>query len=219
MPVLFQSKLWFAKLPQPVDFDGDVTLFHFVLLRSVGKGAFGKVSVAPGAVPFFRPVKRIHLCDVATPFQVRVVQHKQTRDLYALKYINKAKCVKMKAVANIIQERRLLEEVTYASSFSTHLILPQGAQQTDRPSIRGEPTLRVSRRRELLLRSRSDARWRSTMCVPNRCLSHVTGFIDKAPITVHLERLGSMSEDAVRFYVAEIASALTFLHGKRIIHR
>jgi serine/threonine protein kinase len=43
--------------------------------------------------------------------QVRVVQHKQTRDLYALKYINKAKCVKMKAVSNIVQERRLLEEV------------------------------------------------------------------------------------------------------------
>lgn len=39
------------------------------------------------------------------------MQHKQTRNLYALKYINKAKCVKMKAVANIIQERRLLEEV------------------------------------------------------------------------------------------------------------
>lgn len=36
---------------------------------------------------------------------------------------------------------------------------------------------------------------------------------------VHLERLGCMSEDAVRFYVAEIASALTFLHDKRIIHR
>jgi hypothetical protein len=44
--------------------------------------------------------------------KVRVVQHKQTRDLYALKYINKSKCVKMKAVPNIIQERRLLEEVS-----------------------------------------------------------------------------------------------------------
>ena len=40
-----------------------------------------------------------------------MVQHKQTRELYALKYINKVKCVKMKAVANVIQERRLLEEV------------------------------------------------------------------------------------------------------------
>lgn len=40
-----------------------------------------------------------------------MVQHKHTKTLYALKYINKAKCVKMKAVANIVQERRLLEEV------------------------------------------------------------------------------------------------------------
>lgn len=31
-------------LQQPIDFDGDVNLFHFVLLRCVGKGAFGKVS-------------------------------------------------------------------------------------------------------------------------------------------------------------------------------
>jgi serine/threonine kinase 32 len=41
-----------------------------------------------------------------------VVQHKNTKTLFALKYINKAKCVKMKAVANIVQERRLLEEVS-----------------------------------------------------------------------------------------------------------
>lgn len=27
----------------PVDFDGEVTLYHFDLLRAVGKGAFGKV--------------------------------------------------------------------------------------------------------------------------------------------------------------------------------
>ena len=32
-------------LLQPVDFDGEVNLFHFVLLRCVGKGAFGKVRV------------------------------------------------------------------------------------------------------------------------------------------------------------------------------
>jgi hypothetical protein len=41
-----------------------------------------------------------------------VVQHKNTKTLFALKYINKPKCVKMKAVANIVQERRLLEEVS-----------------------------------------------------------------------------------------------------------
>ena len=32
---------------QPVDFDGDVTLFHFRLLKVVGKGAFGKVRSVP----------------------------------------------------------------------------------------------------------------------------------------------------------------------------
>ena len=32
---------------QPIDFDGEVTLFHFRLLKVVGKGAFGKVCPAP----------------------------------------------------------------------------------------------------------------------------------------------------------------------------
>ncbi|KAH0833112.1 kinase-like domain-containing protein [Lanmaoa asiatica] len=71
---------------EPVDFDSEVNLFHFELHRAVGKGAFGKV---------------------------RVVEHKKTKQVYALKYIDKSKCVKQKAVANIIQERRLLEEVDH----------------------------------------------------------------------------------------------------------
>ncbi|KAF7796466.1 hypothetical protein EIP86_007643 [Pleurotus ostreatoroseus] len=70
----------------PVDFDGEVDLFHFHLHRAVGKGAFGKV---------------------------RVVEHKRSHKLYALKYIDKSKCIKQKAVANIIQERRLLEEIDH----------------------------------------------------------------------------------------------------------
>ena len=36
---------------------------------------------------------------------------------------------------------------------------------------------------------------------------------------VHLERLGSLPEESVRYYVAEIASALAFLHEHRIMHR
>ncbi|TCD67161.1 hypothetical protein EIP91_000446 [Steccherinum ochraceum] len=71
---------------EPVNFDGEVDLFHFDLHRAVGKGAFGKV---------------------------RVVEHKRTKKLYALKYIEKAKCIKQKAIANIIQERRLLEEIDH----------------------------------------------------------------------------------------------------------
>ncbi|KAG9035641.1 hypothetical protein FS837_001857 [Tulasnella sp. UAMH 9824] len=123
--------------PDPIDFDGEVNLFPFVLLQSVGKGPFGKV---------------------------RVVQHKQTKNLYALKCINKVKCVKMKAVANIIPERRLLDEDDENCFFVLDLMLG------------------------------GDLRF-------------------------HLERLGSLSEDAVRFYTAQIGSALAFLHDKRIIHR
>lgn len=69
-----------------IDFSAEIELAHFDLLQSVGKGAFGKV---------------------------RVVQHKKDKKQYALKYINKDKCIKMKAVDNIIQERRLLEELDF----------------------------------------------------------------------------------------------------------
>ncbi|EIM86609.1 kinase-like protein [Stereum hirsutum FP-91666 SS1] len=137
--------------PTPIDFDGDVNLFHFVLLRCVGKGAFGKV---------------------------RVVQHKQTKDLYALKYINKPKCVKMKAVANIIQERRLLEEIDHP--FIVNL---RYAFQDD-----------------------------------ENCF-FVLDLMLGGDLRFHLERLGCLPEDTVRFYVAELASALVYLRDKRIMHR
>jgi len=126
-------------------------LFHFVLLKSVGKGAFGKV---------------------------RVVQHKQSRELYALKYINKAKCVKMKAVPNIIQERRLLEEIDHP--FIVNL---RYAFQDD-----------------------------------ENCF-FVLDLMLGGDLRFHLERMGSFPEDAVRLYVAELGSALAFLHEKKIIHR
>lgn len=43
--------------------------------------------------------------------QVRVVQHKGNKNIYALKYINKQKCLQMSAVDNIIEERKLLEAI------------------------------------------------------------------------------------------------------------
>ncbi|TEB21789.1 AGC/YANK protein kinase [Coprinellus micaceus] len=137
--------------PQPIDFDGDANLFHFVLLRCVGKGAFGKV---------------------------RVVQHKQTKELYALKYINKAKCVKMKAVPNIIQERRLLEEVDHP--FIVNL---RYAFQDD-----------------------------------ENCF-FVLDLMLGGDLRFHLERLGSLPEEVVRFFVAQLASGLGYLHEMGIMHR
>lgn len=64
-----------------------VSLPDFHLLRVVGKGAFGKV---------------------------RIVRHRSTGTIYALKYINKEKALAMKAGHNIVQERRLLEAAAEA---------------------------------------------------------------------------------------------------------
>ncbi|BEI87199.1 hypothetical protein CcaverHIS002_0705450 [Cutaneotrichosporon cavernicola] len=137
--------------PEAIDFDAEVNLFHFYLLRSVGKGAFGKV---------------------------RVVQHKQSKTLYALKYINKEKCVKMKAVANIVQERRLLEEIDHP--FVVNL---RYAFQDD-----------------------------------ENCF-FVLDLMLGGDLRFHLDRAGHISEDVVRFYVAETAMAIDYLHSKRIVHR
>lgn len=40
---------------QAIDFEGDPNLFHFYLLRSVGKGAFGKVRSALHVVVWGEP--------------------------------------------------------------------------------------------------------------------------------------------------------------------
>lgn len=89
----------------------------------------------PSPFPATREIARQ---DTDIRLQVRVVQHKQTRDLYALKYINKTKCVKMKAVANIIQERRLLEEVRSLPGFS---VVRSGASYLRHPSSSRSTTL------------------------------------------------------------------------------
>ncbi|KZT18115.1 kinase-like protein [Neolentinus lepideus HHB14362 ss-1] len=136
---------------EPVDFDGEVNLFHFELHRAVGKGAFGKV---------------------------RVVEHKQSKNLYALKYIDKAKCIKQKAVANIIQERRLLEEIDHP-----FIVNMRYAFQDD-----------------------------------DNCF-FVLDLMLGGDLRFHLERKGYLGEEAVRFWVAEIASGLEYLHQQRIIHR
>ncbi|KAI8850657.1 kinase-like domain-containing protein [Chytridium lagenaria] len=66
--------------------DVEVDLRQFNLLRCVGKGAFGKV---------------------------RIVEKRDTRKLYALKYINKQQCVRMRAIQNIFRERAILEELSH----------------------------------------------------------------------------------------------------------
>ncbi|EIM91142.1 kinase-like protein [Stereum hirsutum FP-91666 SS1] len=136
---------------EPVDFDAAVNLYHFNLHRAIGKGAFGKV---------------------------RVVEHKRTKALYALKYIDKSKCIDKKSVANVIQERRLLEEVDHP--FVVNL---RYAFQDDYNCYFA-----------LDLMLGGDTRF-------------------------HLNQLGSFPEETVRFWMAELACAISYLHDHKIVHR
>ncbi|CAO3699077.1 unnamed protein product [Rhizopus stolonifer] len=137
--------------PDSLDFDDEVNLAHFTLLRSVGKGAFGKV---------------------------RVVQHKTTKQLYALKYINKNKCIQMRAVENIISERKILEQI------ECHLIVNM------RYAFQDEDNLFM-----------------------------VLDLMLGGDLRFHLDRLGVMPEEYVRYYAAEISLGLNYLHSLNVIHR
>ena len=48
-------------LSTPVDFEGEVNLYHFDLHRVVGKGAFGKVSICPESSCI------LYICPVLSP--------------------------------------------------------------------------------------------------------------------------------------------------------
>lgn len=76
--------------PEPEELGPDgqpiLSLYQFELMRSVGRGAFGKV---------------------------RIVRHKCTKQLYAMKYINKEKCISQNAVKNTILERNMLEAIEH----------------------------------------------------------------------------------------------------------
>lgn len=52
-----------------------------------------------------------------------------------------------------------------------------------------------------------------------RCELGVDGHRDSPLMSVHLDRAGAMNEETVRFYVAEIVTAVDYLHRKRIVHR
>ena len=56
-------------LSTPVDFEGEVSLYHFDLHRVVGKGAFGKVSISPSLCDFS------YLDLVASPGWLEAARH------------------------------------------------------------------------------------------------------------------------------------------------
>ncbi|GAB1315781.1 Serine/threonine kinase [Madurella fahalii] len=135
---------------KPVEFDGEVNLNHFRLLRVVGRGAFGKV---------------------------RIVERKDTGLSFALKYIRKDEVVRSESVRNIIRERRMLEHVNH-------------------PFICN------------LRYSFQDIEY----------MYLVVDLMSGGDLRFHISRK-TFTEDAVRFWIAELGCALRYIHGQGIIHR
>eukprot|EP00128_Syssomonas_multiformis_P009459 Colp12_sorted_trinity150504_noHs@31664 len=132
--------------------DAVMGLHHFELLRTIGRGAFGKVEI------------------------VRKITSDQ---LYALKYIDKAKCIKNKAVENIIHERDILEELNHTFVVNLHYAFQ------DENFLYMVLDLMLGGDLRYLLQQSEEG----------------------------------ISEETVRFYIAELSLALEYLHDRKIAHR
>uniref|UniRef100_A0ABD2WJQ7 Protein kinase domain-containing protein n=1 Tax=Trichogramma kaykai TaxID=54128 RepID=A0ABD2WJQ7_9HYME len=111
--------------------------------------------------------------------KVYKVQKKETKDIFALKTISKAKIVSEDAIKQAKQESSILQAV-------------------------GHHNFIVN----------SPDRWQG-----RKALFILTKFITGGELFSLVEEYGSLSEEIVRIYVAEVALALDFLHNAGIIHR
>ncbi|XP_010291367.1 PREDICTED: serine/threonine-protein kinase 32B-like [Phaethon lepturus] len=59
-----------------------VNFDHFQILRAIGKGSFGKVCI---------------------------VQKRDTKKMYAMKYMNKQKCIERDEVRNVFRELQIMQ--------------------------------------------------------------------------------------------------------------
>ncbi|XP_050399392.1 serine/threonine-protein kinase 32B [Patella vulgata] len=68
------------------DVNGEVNFDHFQILRAIGKGSFGKVCI---------------------------VQKKDTKKMFAMKYMNKQMCVKKDAIHNVMREVEIMKTLDH----------------------------------------------------------------------------------------------------------
>ncbi|XP_020662827.3 serine/threonine-protein kinase 32A isoform X1 [Pogona vitticeps] len=68
--------------PPAFNENDDVTFDHFEILRAIGKGSFGKVCI---------------------------VQKNDTKKMYAMKYMNKQKCIERNEVRNVFKELQIMQ--------------------------------------------------------------------------------------------------------------
>uniref|UniRef100_G3U4V2 Serine/threonine-protein kinase 32B n=2 Tax=Loxodonta africana TaxID=9785 RepID=G3U4V2_LOXAF len=72
--------------PPVFDEDEEVNFDHFQILRAIGKGSFGKVCI---------------------------VQKRDTKKMYAMKYMNKQKCIERDEVRNVFRELQVMQSLEH----------------------------------------------------------------------------------------------------------
>ncbi|KAF6131216.1 hypothetical protein HJG60_008085 [Phyllostomus discolor] len=91
---------------QPAVFDEneEVNFDHFQILRAIGKGSFGKVCI---------------------------VQKRDTKKMYAMKYMNKQKCIERDEVRNVFRELQIMQGLEHPFLVNLWLCLPRIKDQPE----------------------------------------------------------------------------------------
>jgi len=152
------------------------------------------------------------------------VQHKQTKALYALKYINKARISKQRAVNNVSSRYAF---GSLGSSWRP-ILLPRSRSlssvyRTDAILILDVSTTtpnQIIQERRLLEEIDSPFVCNLRFAFQDdENLFMVLDLMLGGDLRFHLDRLGGLKEEVVKFYVAEMALALGDLHKRGIVHR
>ncbi|XP_066962425.1 uncharacterized protein [Macrobrachium rosenbergii] len=141
-----------ASKRKETSFDGeDVTFDHFQVLRAIGKGSFGKVCI---------------------------VQKRDSKQMFAMKYMNKTQCEAREALNNVFREIEILASLRHP--FLVNLWF----------SFQDEEDMFM-----------------------------VVDLLLGGDLRYHIQQGVQFTDEAVRLYILEVASALHYLHARNIIHR
>lgn len=193
---------------QPIDFDGEVTLFHFRLLKVVGKGAFGKVcpALSPDRSSSTTMSSGPNGSAQTDPSNVRAQVHQQNKgsqDEGCGQHHPRAKASREGWFPYPLTSDRTDSPLQIDHPFVVNL--RYAFQDDENCFFVLDLMLGGDLRCECWFQSQMASR------IYPRCLSIMR--------PVHLLRDYKFSEETVRFYAAQLSSALIYLHEHRIIHR
>ncbi|TQS33768.1 hypothetical protein Golomagni_05874, partial [Golovinomyces magnicellulatus] len=140
--------------------------------------------------------------------KVRIVERKDTGLSFALKYIRKDEVVKSESVRNIIRERRMLEHVNHPFICNLRYSFQDIEYMYVDSYLQPRPVFSFCR-----IVFQTNQRFFVSFY---RYL--VVDLMSGGDLRFHISRK-TFTEEAVRFWIAELGCALRYIHGQNIIHR